>query len=118
MQEISVSSEKDIIRAFNAINPLDIIMVEIDANNECHWLGMVIKYGDNFVLSETSVSVHNQHLCYDTKINVTIADLLYYINKSNCNDYSNRQCKFYLLKNLLELRDFLVEKTNGITFKA
>lgn len=121
--EIIIDENESKISIFNKLSesPRSIIMVEIGSiehgfmcsKNVCHWLGMVVKYDNKFVLNETSFDassyVSNQ-MCYNMVDNITAADLIKYINKIQ-NGLINRYCRFFLINNLIELRDFLVEKT-------
>ena len=122
--EIIVDDENEnTILIFNKLSesPKSMIMVEIGnvergftcSKNVCHWLGMVVKQNDKFVLNETSFNASSYvstHICYDIVDNITAADLIKRINKSQ-NDLVNRYCRFFLIDNLIELRDFLIEKT-------
>ena len=121
--EIVIDENESKISIFNKLSesPRSIIMVEIGnvehgfvcSKNVCHWLGMVVKHNDKFVLNETSFDassyVSNQ-MCYNMVDNITAADLIKYINKIQ-NGSISRYCRFFLINNLIELRDFLVEKT-------
>ena len=121
--EIIIDENENKISIFNKLSesPRSIIMVEIGSiehgfmcsKNVCHWLGMVVKYDNKFVLNETSFDassyVSNQ-MCYNMIDNITTADLIEYINKIQ-NVSISRYCRFFLISNLIELRDFLVEKT-------
>ena len=121
--EIIIDENESKISIFNKLSesPRSIIMVEIGSiehgfmcsKNVCHWLGMVVKYDNKFVLNETSFDassyVSNQ-MCYNMVDNITAADLIKYINKIQ-NHSISRYCRFFLINNLIELRDFLVEKT-------
>ncbi len=122
--EIFVNNENEnTISIFNKLSeyPKSMILVEIGNTkrafmhdkNVCHWLGMVVKQNDKFVLNETSFNASSYistHICYDMVDNITAADLIKRINKSQ-NDLVHRYCRFFLINNLIELRDFLVEKT-------
>ena len=122
--EIFVNNENEnTISIFNKLSecPKSMILVEIGNTkrsfmhdkNVCHWLGMVVKQNDKFVLNETSFNASSDistHICYDMVDNITAADLIKRINKSQ-NDLVHRYCRFFLIDNLIELRDFLIEKT-------
>ena len=121
--EIVINENESKISIFNKLSksPESIIMVEIGNTepgfmcnkNVCNWLGMVVKYDNKFVLNETSFDassyVSNQ-MCYNMVDNITAADLIKCINKIQ-NGSISRYCRFFLINNLIELRDFLVEKT-------
>ena len=123
--EIFVNNENEnTISIFNKLSesPKSMIMVEIGnvergfmcSKNVCHWLGMVVKQNDKFVLNETSFGASSfassNHICYTMVDNITAADLIKYINKIQ-NHLIDRYCRFFLINDLIELRDFLVEKT-------
>ena len=122
--EIIIDENESKISIFNKLSksPESIIMVEIGNTervfmhnkNVCNWLGMVVRHDNNFVLNETSfVSSYfgiGNNTCYNMVDNITAADLIKYINKIQ-NGLISRYCRFFLINNLIELRDFLVEKT-------
>ena len=126
--EIIIDENESKISIFNKLSksPESIIMVEIGNTergfmcnkNVCNWLGMVVKHNDKFVLNETSFdasSYISNQMCYNLVNNITAADLIEYINKIQ-NGSISRYCRFFLINNLIELRDFLVEKTKTVTF--
>ena len=122
--EIIIDENESKISIFNKLSksPESIIMVEIGNTergfmcnkNVCNWLGMVVRHDNNFVLNETSFASSyfgiGNNTCYNMVDNITAADLIKYINKIQ-NGLINRYCRFFLINNLIELRDFLVEKT-------
>jgi hypothetical protein len=122
--EIIIDENESKISIFSKLSksPESIIMVEIGNTervfmrnkNVCNWLGMVVRHDNNFVLNETSFVSSDfgigNHMCYNMVDNITAADLIKYINKIQ-NGLISRYCRFFLINNLIELRDFLVEKT-------